>query len=321
MSASVVTYANKSNTVASVDPTKEVRAEDVNELKTVANNHAGLIDDATDHIANTSNPHSVTKAQVGLGNCNNTSDADKPISTATAAALLLKASSTHNHSGVYEPADAAIQTHLAATDNPHSVTKSQVGLGNVQNLDFTNPANIVQTSERRFVSDAEKATWNSRNAGNISTGTPVNAKAAIGTITITGTPVADEPFVVGAQTFTFKATRVGAGEVTISADNTTQAENIVAAITADITNVTATNTLGVVNLTAAVKGVAGNSIVLTESATGIAVSGSGTLSGGVNGTVGVADQWMRANSYFYVCIATNTITGDNWRRMSLGSAY
>jgi len=39
------------------------------------------------HVANTSNPHNVTKAQVGLSNVNNTSDANKPISTATQAAL------------------------------------------------------------------------------------------------------------------------------------------------------------------------------------------------------------------------------------------
>ncbi len=42
------------------------------------------------HLANTSNPHQVTKAQVGLGNVNNTSDADKPISTATQTALNAK---------------------------------------------------------------------------------------------------------------------------------------------------------------------------------------------------------------------------------------
>lgn len=35
------------------------------------------------HIANTSNPHSVTKAQVGLGNVDNTSDLNKPVSKAT----------------------------------------------------------------------------------------------------------------------------------------------------------------------------------------------------------------------------------------------
>lgn len=45
------------------------------------------------HVANTSNPHSVTKAQVGLGNVDNTSDLAKPISTATQTALNAKANS------------------------------------------------------------------------------------------------------------------------------------------------------------------------------------------------------------------------------------
>ena len=47
----------------------------------------------TSHTSNTENPHSVTKAQVGLGNVDNTSDANKPISTATQTALNLKANS------------------------------------------------------------------------------------------------------------------------------------------------------------------------------------------------------------------------------------
>ena len=42
------------------------------------------------HNTNTSNPHNVTKNQVGLGNVNNTSDANKPISTTTQLALDLK---------------------------------------------------------------------------------------------------------------------------------------------------------------------------------------------------------------------------------------
>ena len=41
----------------------------------------------TSHTSNTSNPHSVTKAQVWLWNVDNTSDLDKPISTATQSAL------------------------------------------------------------------------------------------------------------------------------------------------------------------------------------------------------------------------------------------
>ena len=47
-------------------------------------NHSGLnLDDGT-------NPHGTTKADVGLGNADNTSDNDKPLSLATIAALALK---------------------------------------------------------------------------------------------------------------------------------------------------------------------------------------------------------------------------------------
>jgi len=44
-------------------------------------------DTADTHIADLVNPHTVTKAQVGLGNCDNTSDANKPVSVAQAAAI------------------------------------------------------------------------------------------------------------------------------------------------------------------------------------------------------------------------------------------
>lgn len=42
------------------------------------------------HIDSTSNPHKVTKAQVGLGSVDNTSDANKPVSTAVQIALNKK---------------------------------------------------------------------------------------------------------------------------------------------------------------------------------------------------------------------------------------
>ena len=44
-----------------------------------------------EHIASKTNPHGVTKAQVGLGQVDNTADLDKPISKAAQAALDLKA--------------------------------------------------------------------------------------------------------------------------------------------------------------------------------------------------------------------------------------
>lgn len=47
--------------------------------------------DLSTHVNNLSNPHTVTATQVGLGNCDNTSDLNKPISTATQSAIDLKA--------------------------------------------------------------------------------------------------------------------------------------------------------------------------------------------------------------------------------------
>lgn len=44
---------------------------------------------------------SLSKSDVGLGNVDNTSDANKPVSTATQTALDGKSSTSHNHSGVY----------------------------------------------------------------------------------------------------------------------------------------------------------------------------------------------------------------------------
>ena len=53
--------------------------------------------DLSTHEQDTGNPHNVTKAQVGLGNVDNTSDIDKPVSTAQATAIN-NAVSEHNTS-------------------------------------------------------------------------------------------------------------------------------------------------------------------------------------------------------------------------------
>ena len=66
---------------------------------------------------------------------------------------------------VEEAKDLAIEkadVHIARVDNPHGVTKAQVGLSNVQNIDTTNPININQDSTHRFVTDAEKINWNGK---------------------------------------------------------------------------------------------------------------------------------------------------------------
>ncbi len=55
---------------------------------------AALVASVQTHMAATNNPHSVTKSQVGLGNVNNTSDANKPVSTAQQTALNAKVSTS-----------------------------------------------------------------------------------------------------------------------------------------------------------------------------------------------------------------------------------
>lgn len=85
------------------------------------------------HISNTSNPHNVTQAQVGLGNVDNTSDANKPISTATQTALNGKENTiTAGTTSQYYRGDKTFQT----------LDKTAVGLGNVANVDTTNASNI-----------------------------------------------------------------------------------------------------------------------------------------------------------------------------------
>ena len=99
-------------------------------------------DKVNSHISDTNNPHSVTKAQVGLGNVDNTSDLNKPISTATQAALdKLK----EDLEGSIGGSDETLNAHIANKENPHQVTKAQVGLGNVDNTsDAEKPVSTPQ---------------------------------------------------------------------------------------------------------------------------------------------------------------------------------
>ena len=62
--------------------------------------------DISAHVNNRSNPHNVTKAQVGLGNVLDVEQASK----------------------------TDLNNHTRNTSNPHSVTKDQVGLSNVDNV-------------------------------------------------------------------------------------------------------------------------------------------------------------------------------------------
>ena len=118
---------------------------DVTALETKVNNH----------IANKSNPHTVTKTQVGLGNVNNTSDADKPVSTAQATAIAdAKAAGT--------TAQTSIESHAGRKDNPHTVTRAQLGLATTDQVVFaktTAPSGFwKESSDERLKSNIKPLT-------------------------------------------------------------------------------------------------------------------------------------------------------------------
>lgn len=84
------------------------------------------------HIARQDNPHAVTKAQVGLSDVDNFATATKEImesgtSTNNFVTPLLTKQAIDHHALI------PLNAHTARTDNPHGVTKAQVGLSEVQN--------------------------------------------------------------------------------------------------------------------------------------------------------------------------------------------
>lgn len=114
-----------------------------------------LVSKVNNHIANKSNPHTVTKTQVGLGNVNNTSDADKPVSTAQATAIAdAKAAGT--------TAQTSINSHAGRKDNPHTVTRAQLGLATTDQVVFaktTAPSGFwKESSDERLKSNIKPLT-------------------------------------------------------------------------------------------------------------------------------------------------------------------
>jgi hypothetical protein len=75
-----------------------------------------------------------------------------------------------------------------------------------------------------------------------------------------------------------------------------------------------------VTVTADTKGTAGNAITTTETMANGAF-GAATLESGVDGTIGSAGQLYYDGTYLYITVSDNTISGANWRRISLGTAY
>jgi hypothetical protein len=122
----------------------------------------------------------------------------------------------------YVPNTRTVNGHALNADV--TVTKGDVGLGNVPNTDATNPANITQSATYRFVSDTEKSTWNGKQDALIS-GTnikTVNSTTLLGSgdlavqaVLVSGTNIKslNSNSLLGAGDLVINATFVGLGNV------------------------------------------------------------------------------------------------------------
>ena len=165
--------------------------------------------------------------------------------------------------------------------------------------------------------------------------TPVNAVAAVGTLTIAAQPTAGDTMTIGTKVYTFVAAGEADadGEISVGTDLATAKTALIAAVngtdsvnTAHTLVTAGTFTGNNLPITAKTKGVAGSSIATTETFTSASnvfdATTLGTTTEGVNGTIASKGGICYIdNSYIYYSIAANTISDANWRRISLGTAY
>lgn len=131
------------------------------------------------HIGNKSNPHNVTKAQVGLGNVQNLAPADMPVSAAQATAIAdAKAAGTK--------AQTDLNAHANRRDNPHNVTRAQLGLATTDQVVFaktTAASGFWKESDGRLKSQVENLNHTLDQICNIPTvHFKMNGKYQVGTI-------------------------------------------------------------------------------------------------------------------------------------------
>lgn len=131
------------------------------------------------HIGNKSNPHNVTKAQIGLGNVQNLAPADMPVSTAQAASIA-------DAKAAGKKAQTDLSTHVNRKDNPHNVTRAQLGLATTDQVVFaktTAASGFWKESDGRLKSQVENLNHTLDQICNIPTvHFKMNGKYQVGTI-------------------------------------------------------------------------------------------------------------------------------------------
>lgn len=190
----------------------------INELQNVLKTHAD----------NQSNPHGITKAQVGLGNVDDTADKDKPVSTAVQAALNEKASTNHTHaldstsvtgplplSKLSKGADGYILTGKGTSNAPVWAAPAIKGLAG-ESVSTSKDTTVTAGTGATIVNDFRTrsySTLGNPNSGNIASG---NYSFAAG---VASTASGNYSFAAGNNAKAESRSSVALGEYTTASGN------------------------------------------------------------------------------------------------------
>ena len=111
---------------------------------------------------NHNNPHGVTKTQVGLGNVTNVEQASKQEFNAHARDTTKHITQQERTAWNGKADGRALTDHTMNHNNPHGVTKTQVGLGNVANVEQASKSEFNSHSQNStiHVTSVDKNRWN-----------------------------------------------------------------------------------------------------------------------------------------------------------------
>ena len=131
-------------------------------LGNVTNVEQASKQDFNNHTTNHNNPHSVTKAQVGLGNVMNVEQASKTDFDAHVRDTTKHITQQERNSWNSKADSRALTDHTGNHNNPHGVTKTQVGLGNVVNVEQASKSEFNSHSQNStiHVTSVDKNRWN-----------------------------------------------------------------------------------------------------------------------------------------------------------------
>lgn len=137
--------------------------------------------DFQNHSNNHNNPHGVTKTQVGLGNVTNVEQASKTDFDAHARDTAKHITQQERTSWNSKADGRALTDHTGNRNNPHGVTKAQVGLENVVNVEQASKSEFNSHSQNLtiHVSSVDKNRWNNAQLTKL-TNDNGSAKAATG---------------------------------------------------------------------------------------------------------------------------------------------